>query len=41
MEKENSYGLIKANIQENSLTIIFMEKENTNGQMVEFSMETG
>ena len=41
MEKENSYGLIKAHTMATFIKIIFMEKVNTSGQMEESIRENG
>ena len=41
MEKENSYGLIKAHMMVTFIKIIFMEKVNTSGQMEESIKENG
>jgi hypothetical protein len=40
-EKVSSIGLMVVSTKENSLTIIFMEKESMNGLITEYSQETG
>ena len=41
MERENSFGAIKALMMVTSIKIIFMELVNMSGQMEEYSMVNG